>query len=114
MCIGHIASNVINLCNTKFPTCSIYSLPLWGASSSEYFAEQISQYETVVTIEDHILEGGFGSYTLETVAKYKLKTRVIPIALQREIVGKVAKEETLLKPIIEDLNSCLEAITCDT
>lgn len=110
LCIGNIASPVERLCKAEFQDFPIYSVPLWGASSSEYFAKQISQYETVVTIEDHVLEGGFGSYTLEVAAKYSLNTRVIPIAFQQDIVGKVAKEETLLKPLLKDLRQCLKNI----
>ena len=107
LCIGHIASQVIELCKAEAETCSIYSVPLWGASSSEYFAEQISKFKKIITVEDHILEGGFGSYALEVAAKYTLDTQIIPIAFRQDIIGKVAKEETLLKSLIKDLSCYL-------
>ena len=107
LCIGHIASQVIDLCKAGIETCSIYSVPLWGASSSKYFAEQIGKFKKIITVEDHILEGGFGSYALEVAAKYTLNTQIIPIALRQDIIGKVAKEETLLKSLIDDLSCYL-------
>lgn len=108
ICIGHIAEKVIKQCNIDYKEYAIYSVPLWGPSSNYYYAEQISKYETIITVEDHVLEGGFGSYTLEAVARYRLNARVIPIAIEHDIVGKVAKEETLLKPIMANLQSALK------
>ena len=107
LCIGHIASKVVKICEEDLHQLPIYSVPLWGASSSKYFAEQISQYETIITIEDHVLEGGFGSYALEVAANYKLKTRVKPVAFDQNIIGKVAKEETLLQPLLKKLKQVL-------
>ena len=111
LCIGHIASRVIDFCSEQFPQYQVYSVPLWGGQNSKYFSDQIKRFKTIITIEDHVLEGGFGSFTLEVAAKYRLDSEVIPIALRRDIVGKVAKEETLLKPLMEDLSNCLNEIT---
>ena len=111
LCVGHIASRVVDLCKEKALKHAIYSVPLWGSSSTEYFAKQINKYDRAITVEDHVLEGGFGSYALEAVARYRLNTRVVPIAFQRNIVGKVAREETLLSPLISDLEQCLDSIT---
>ena len=111
LCVGHIASKVLELCKENGLPYPIYTVPLWGAAAAEYFSQQIGQYETIITIEDHVLEGGFGSYTLEVVAKYGLDIRVVPIAFQRDVVGKVAKEETLLSPLIIDLERHLKSIT---
>ena len=57
------------------------------------------------------MEGGFGSYTLEVAAKYRLDTQVVPITLEKGVVGKVAKEMTLLKSLLEELENCLDTIT---
>ena len=109
LCIGHITAKVYDMCISEFKDWPVYTVPLWGNSASEYFSKQISYYETIVTVEDHVLEGGFGSYTLEVAARFSLKTKIIPIALQKDIVGKVAKEETLLKPLLEELRKCLKS-----
>lgn len=111
LCIGHIASKVLELCKANCLQLPIYTVPLWGAAATQYFSRQISQYKTIITIEDHVLEGGFGSYTLEVVAKYGLDIRVVPIAFQQEVVGKVAREETLIAPLIIDLECHLNFIT---
>ena len=49
-------------------------------------------------------------YVLEVAAKYNLNVKVKPIALQEDIVGKVAREGTLLEPIIEELDIHIEEI----
>ena len=110
LCIGHITSYVQRLSEEKLNGIPIYSVPLWSASSSEYFAKQIKEYQHIITVEDHVLEGGFGSYVLEVAAKYNLNVKVKPIALQEDIVGKVAREGTLLEPIIEELDIHIEEI----
>ena len=104
LCIGHIAARVTELCSVKgISKYPIFTVPLWNSSSSSYLAKQISKYKTIVTVEDHVLEGGFGSFILEVIAKYKLKTNVIPITLKRDVVGKVAKEETILQSLMQNL-----------
>jgi len=110
LCVGHIACKVLELFKANGLPYPIYTVPLWGGVATKYFSQQITQYETIITVEDHVLEGGFGSYTLEVVAKYRLNVRVLPIAFQRDVVGKAAKEETLLRPLIADLFSHLESI----
>ena len=109
-----LASNILEVLQQHCLSLPIFTVPLWGASATKYFSHQISQFETIITIEDHVIEGGFGSYVLEVVAKYRLNIRVLPIAFQRDVVGKVAKEETLLKPLITDFCRCLESITNKT
>ena len=110
ICIGHIAGKVVELCKGYDFEIPIYSVPLWGAPASKSFSEEIIGFDTIITIEDHILEGGFGSYTLEVSAKYKLDKRIIPIAIDQDIMGKVAREETLLQPLVAKLKNCLERI----
>ena len=60
---------------------------------TKYFSHQISQFETIITIEDHVIEGGFGSYVLEVVAKYRFNIRVLPIAFQRDVVEKLPRKK---------------------
>ena len=74
------------------------------------FISAISSFKRIITVEDHVLEGGFGSYVLEVIARNNLNIRVVPIAFQYQIVGMVAKEDTMLKSLLSDLFSCIVAM----
>ena len=65
-------------------------------------------YENIITIEDHLLDGGFGSYVLETASQYNNKNNIIPISLPSNSVGKVASEKTLIEPILSKFESILK------
>jgi transketolase len=105
--LGHIADKVLSLVKLVNPSIAVFSVPLWGKPASKQFSQEISRFDTVITVEDHVLEGGFGSYVMEVVAVNTLKTKVIPVALGAEVVGSVAREETLLKPLAHTVKDLL-------
>jgi transketolase len=75
---------------------SVYSMPLWSMSAKTLQAEQLSAHETLVTVEDHLLDGGFGSWLLEARAMNPtLATQIRPVALSPEICGTVGSQVTL-------------------
>ena len=51
----------------RFRNSNLFSTTM-GSTGSKSFSEEIIGFDTIITIEDHILEGGFGSYTLEVSA----------------------------------------------
>ena len=110
ICIGHIATRVISILKGKKLDSPVYSVPMWGSKWSKEFADEIKKYERIITVEDHVIEGGFGSYALEICALYGLKTKVTPIGFKREVIGKVAKEETLLKQLDDGLINQLKKL----
>ena len=112
MAIGHIAEKVVAISKEKESLVPVYSVPLWGKPANEFFSSRLSEFDIVITVEDHILEGGFGSYAMEVAAMKSLKTRVIPVALGSNVIGCVAREETLLKPLLQDLESLLLSEGC--
>jgi len=85
-----------------------FSLPLWGQSTRETQEKWLSQYNHVITVEDHLLDGGFGSWMMENVAMLGISTRIYPVALDYSSVGKVAKEEALIRPLLSKLNSVVQ------
>ena len=112
--VGHIADKVLSLVNLVNSSIPVYSVPLWGKPASKQFSQEISRFKVVITVEDHVLEGGFGSYVMEVAAVNTLKIKVIPVALGAEVVGSVAREETLLKPLTNALKDLLDkAISTD-
>ena len=75
---------------------SVHSLPLWDASSSESVVEFISTKRVVITLEDHLRAGGFGSFVQECLdAAPDLLPRVACVALDASVCGKVASQTVL-------------------
>lgn len=77
---------------------SLCSLPLWGSSSKQHQESQVIRWKEVVTVEDHLLDGGFGSWMLESLSSAPdLFNRIKVKALSADVCGMVGKQETLTK-----------------
>jgi transketolase len=78
--------------------CSVFSLPLWGMADKPKQAEMVSQYERIITMEDHLADGGFGSWLCESVNGFDdLPARIRIKALAPSVAGLVGKQSTLNK-----------------
>jgi transketolase len=74
----------------------VYSLPLWGMSEKSAQAEQVCQVQALVTIEDHLVDGGFGSWVLESLPhSVPLRNRVEIRGLSSVVCGTVGTQQTL-------------------
>jgi transketolase len=75
---------------------SLSSLPLWGM---KYKSEQVSQMaslDEVRTVEDHLIDAGFGSWLLEACVKDPLViSRIKLFGLDPGICGLVGRQDTL-------------------
>ena len=75
---------------------SHYSMPLWGMKSKDTQPEQIKSFSQVITVEDHLMDGGFGSWLLEAASvKSELLARIKIKALNSKVCGMVGKQSTL-------------------
>lgn len=75
---------------------AVHSMPLWGMSSKDLQAGQVSNFSSVVTVEDHLMDGGMGSWLLESlVHQPNLLQRVRIKALDRKVCGMVGKQSIL-------------------
>lgn len=67
---------------SAFAGFAIHSLPLWSRAAKSLQAEQVARWEAVATLEDHLMDGGFGSWMLEALGnKPELISRIKPRAL---------------------------------
>ena len=73
---------------------AVKSMPLWGMNSKNYQSKELQKYMNVITVEDHLEDGGFGSWLLESV-NANLRSRVTIKALESKICGMVGKEGSL-------------------
>ena len=74
---------------------AVYSLPLWGMAAKLKQQSAARAPPSVTTFEDHLADGGFGSWLSESVAGTEASARVRPIALSAEICDQVASQAAL-------------------
>ena len=76
--------------------CAVYSMPLWSMADKPSQIEVLRKCAEVLTIEDHLQDGGFGSWLLEArAADPTLECRVYPIALSPKVCGSVGSQSVL-------------------
>ena len=73
---------------------AIKSMPIWGMNTKKYQSKELQRYANVITVENHLEDGGFGSWMLESVDS-KLRSRVTIKALDSKICGMVGSESSL-------------------
>jgi transketolase len=84
--------------NGQYLDHDLYSLPLWGMAYKELQSMQVDRFEGLMTVEDHLLDAGFGSWMLESlIAKPNLMERVSIRALTSNVCGLVASQNELHK-----------------
>jgi transketolase len=75
---------------------SLNSMPLWSMKAKAAQAEQVEDFAAVVTVEDHLMDAGFGSWLLEATAiRPDLLARIKIKALDSKVCGMVGKQATL-------------------
>lgn len=74
----------------------IYSMPLWGMRYKSMQPNQIDNYQRIRTVEDHLYDGGFGSWMLESSQiKKSIQAKLELLALDYSVCGKVGKQSIL-------------------
>ena len=76
---------------------SIFSLPIWGKKTKNTTLRQLSKFSEIVTVEDHLEDGGFGSWINECLNKSKNKINVINKFISDKVVSKVGSKNYLMK-----------------
>ncbi|WP_020145243.1 transketolase family protein [Terracoccus sp. 273MFTsu3.1] len=71
-----------------FPRPWVFSMPLWGMAAKSLQPEQASRFEVIRTMEDHLVDGGFGSWMLEA------------LNANRDFLGRIEVEA--LDPVVCD------------
>ena len=75
---------------------SVWSLPLWSMSTKTSQSAQLGSFDKVVTLEDHLPDGGFGSWMRESIADQpELAARLQTIALSADVCGTVGSQAML-------------------
>jgi len=87
----------------------VYSLPLWGMKHKDLQLNYVSRYDSVITIEDHLLDAGFGSWMLESLSQSPHeRSKIRSFGLASDVCGMVGKQDTLM-----DSNLGLDVLLLD-
>lgn len=82
-----------------FNDFDVYSCPIWGSKFSNLQQSQLEKFNEIITIEDHLKSGGFGSWIKENFNELENKTKIKSFYIKDSIIGKVGDENFLLKNI---------------
>lgn len=78
------------------PSLRVCSLPLWGMDYKDIQAAQIGSAERLITLEDHLHDGGFGSWMGEALMDHPmLRACHHAIALHPKVCGMVGGQGAL-------------------
>lgn len=73
------------------------TLPLWGMKYKNQQAKKIKKYKKIITVENHLQDGGFGSWLTESLTQNdnNIKTKIISKFLDKKVIGQVGSEKYL-------------------
>ena len=75
---------------------AVHSLPLWSMASKAAQPAQVARHVLVTTLEDHLRDGGFGSWLMEAVSDAPgLLARLKAEALDPRVCGTVGSQAAL-------------------
>jgi transketolase len=82
----------------EYKNYTIYTLPIWGMKTKDIQNQIFMNFEVLVTLEDHLIDGGFGSWMLESCySKINSLNSIKCIALTKNICGMVGTQKYLNK-----------------
>lgn len=75
---------------------SVYSMPLWGMRYKERQGNYFSKFDLVTTVEDHLIDAGFGSWLMESLStNSKLLGKIRIRGLRPQVCGLVGSQKEL-------------------
>lgn len=79
----------------KYQNFNLYTLPIWGMKFKNLQKKYLNRIKNLITLEDHIEDGGFSSWIQESMRKQIHKIKIKSIYLDKKIIGKVGSERYL-------------------
>ena len=73
------------------------TLPIWGMKFKNQQIKNLKKYKKVITVENHLQDGGFGSWLSETLTQKQnnIQTKIVSKFLDKNVIGKVGSEKYL-------------------
>ena len=80
----------------KYENYKVFSCPIWGNNYKHIQEQQLESFDEVLTIEDHLKAGGFGSRIRESIKETKNHEKLNHFYYKDDIIGKVGSENYLM------------------
>ncbi len=92
-------------CHVGYKSCFYRAVPLGKIQDTQNVEmkfkdkqkNQIKRWKEIIVLEDHLEDGGFGSWIKESINNTNINTKIISKYLNKNVVGKVGSESYLLK-----------------
>jgi transketolase len=83
----------------NFKSYGLYSLPIWGMKEKRIQSKFINKFKEIHVLEDHLIDGGFGSWILESENQFNpdSETKIILHGLDSKVSGMVGTQDFLNK-----------------
>lgn len=73
---------------------NLLTCPIWGVEMKKNVNKDLAKYEKIISVEDHLIDGGFGSWVLESLeASARSKLRIL--GLDKRVCGRVGTQNYL-------------------
>jgi len=72
----------------------LFSCPIWGIDMKKNVSRSLNKYIKIITVEDHLIDGGFGSWILEALEQCT-RSKLTILGLDRNVCGEVGSQEFL-------------------
>lgn len=80
----------------KYADYSLHSMPLWGLKHKNVQTMQVRAWARITTVEDHLVDAGFGSWMMEALGEQpELLQRLRIKGLKSSVCGMVGRQEIL-------------------
>ena len=91
---GVSAQDIYQEKDTTYEGMDIATLPIWNSAHSKKLVSNLSKYDEIYTVEDHLIAGGFGSWIFEQfqIHRQSLKCRhpsIICSYYDDQVIGMV-------------------------
>lgn len=106
---GSMLSLAHNLVQNEYKTVDLFSAPLIKPLGITEVAEQLKQYDTIITMEEHSVYGGLGSAISEIVVQTTAK-KVVICGIEDQFSEVCGSYDYLMKLQKLDRNSIIEKI----
>ena len=88
-----LANKLLN--EPQYSDYGIYTCPIWGSLNKKFQQKQIDKFDQIITIEDHLIDGGFGSWLRESIQNPDSHLKIFNKGYSNNIIGKVGSEDYL-------------------
>jgi transketolase len=78
----------------KLTDINLLTCPIWGIEMKKNVNKDLAKYNKIISVEDHLIDGGFGSWVLESLeASARSKLRIL--GLDKSVCGRVGSQNYL-------------------